>query len=231
MNESLRGVIKELHEEAQSNSLILNQAKVKLQESKEQKKQLTLKNEDLEKEMKKLDEEQSSFIDKIKVLEKQEAHQFQMAGHELAVLTQDSFNDLMIELNEMNCKCAEQEEQMKSFHVLKKSCEEKEAKIVELTKMYTDRIESSDKEYQERISYLSRMLGRKNSELEEEERIMKSNNDELKSELDIKSKQIEKSKKEISTLKGTITKNKKTINEYEDKLEKIFNKINDKQNG
>ena len=93
MNESLRGVIKELHEEAQSNSLILNQAKVQLQECEEQKKQLTLKNEDLEKEMKKLDEEQSSFIDKIKVLEKQEAHQFQMVGHELAVLTQDSFND------------------------------------------------------------------------------------------------------------------------------------------
>ena len=236
MNESLRGVIKELHEEAQSNSLILNQAKVQLQECKEQKKQLTLKNEDLEKEVKKIDEEQSSFIDKIKVLEKQEAHQFQMAGHELAVLTQDSFNDLMIELNEMNCKFGEQEKKLEianleSLDFLKKSCEEKEAKIVELTKMYTDRIESSDKEYQERISYLSRMLGRKNSELEEEERIMKSNNDDLKSELDIKSKQIEKSKKEISTLKGTVTKNKKTINEYEDKLEKIFSKINDKQNG
>ena len=227
MNENLRRDINELQEEVQSNSLILDQAKVNLQECKEQKKQLTLQNESLEKKLRKIDSEQSLFIDKIKSLEKQHAHQFKMAGHELAVLTQDSFNDLMIELNEMNRKCAEQEEQLESTNLLKTSCEEKEAKIVELTKMYTDKIESIDKNYQERISYLSQMLGGKS----DEEKIMKSKNAQLKSELDKKSKHIEKSKKEISSLKGIITKNENKTKEFEEKLEKIFNKINDKQNG
>ena len=227
MNENLRRDINELQEEVQSNSLILDQAKVNLQECKEQKKQLTLQNESLEKKLRKIDSEQSLFIDKIKSLEKQHAHQFKMAGHELAVLTQDSFNDLMIELNEMNRKCAEQEEQLESTNRLKASCGEKEAKIVELTKMYTDKIESIDKNYQERISYLSQMLGGKS----DEEKIMKSKNAQLKSELDKKSKHIEKSKKEISSLKGIITKNENKTKEFEEKLEKIFNKINDKQNG
>ena len=229
MNENLRGNIKELQEEVQSNSLILDQAKMKLQECKEQKKQLTLRNEDLEKKLQKLDAEQSLFIDKIKSLEKQHAHQFKMAGHELAVLTQDSFNDLMIELNEMNRKCAEQEEQLESTNRLKASCEEKEAKIVELTKMYTDKIESSDKNYQERICHLSLKLAGKMSD--EEERIMKNNNAKLKSELDTKLKQIEKSKKEISSLKGIITKNENKSKEFGGKLEKIFYKINDYQKG
>lgn len=227
MNENLRRDINELQEEVQSNSLILDQAKVNLQECKEQKKQLTLQNESLEKKLRKIDSEQSLFIDKIKSLEKQHAHQFKMAGHELAVLTQDSFNDLMIELNEMNRKCAEQEEQLESTNRLKASCGEKEAKIVELTKMYTDKIESIDKNYQERISYLSQMLGGKS----DEEKIMKSKNAQLKSELDKKSKHIEKSIKEISSLKGIITKNENKTKEFEEKLEKIFNKINDKQNG
>ena len=229
MNENLRETIKILEDEVRSNSLILGQAKVKLQEYKEQNKQLTLQNEDFRKKFQKHDAEQSLFIDKIKALEKQHAHQFKMAGQELAVLTQESFNDLIIELNELNRKCAEQEEQLESTNLLKKSCEEKQAKIVELTKMYTDKIESSDKSYQERITYLSRMLGGKMSD--EEEKIMKSNNAKLKSELDIKSKQIEKSKKEISSLKGTITKNENKTKEFEEKLEKILNEINDKQNG
>ena len=279
MNESLRRVIKELHDEAQSNSLILNQAKVKLQECKEQNKQLTLKYEDLEKEMKKIDDaaeklwkdketawqaenkilrgvikdlkdevqdlqeeitslihdqakvksqeckeqtnksafkseecekpfeilamEESSFIEKIQNLEKQHAHQFQFGGHKLAVLTHESFNDIVTELNEMKRIVAEQQDLIHRYN--------------------TDMV-VVDKKYQDRIQFLDR----KKNESERQLVQFRNLNDEQQSELAIKSKQIEKLKRETSSLK---TKNKNITNEFEEKLRKIFNNLMENQIG
>ena len=116
----------------------------------------------------------------------------------------------------MNCKFAEQEKQLESFNVLKKTCKEREAKIVELRQMNTDMI-VVDKKNQDRIKYLGRQLVS-----------FTSLNDGLRSDINIKSKQIEKLKKETSSLK---TKNKNITNEFEEKLRKIFNNIMDNKIG
>ena len=137
-NESLRGVIKELQEKVQSNILIPDQAYVK-HECGEQKNLLAVENEDLGMEEPPfIDLGMEEFIEKIQKLEKQHALPLQLDGHELAVLAQDSFNDLVTELNEMKRKVAEQQDQCDSINNLITFCEEKETKIVEMRKMYTD---------------------------------------------------------------------------------------------
>ena len=182
--------------QATTNTLIPDQANVK-HECGEQTNQLAVENEDLGMEEPPLIYLgiEPTFIEKIQKLEKQQALPCLLAGHELSVLTRDSYNDLVTELNEMKSKFAEKQNQFDSINALKNFCEEKETKIVEIGKMYTDYI------------------------------VANRSNAELKSEIDIKSVQIEESKKEISSLKGTITKNKNKTDEVEEKLRKIFNNI------
>ena len=93
--------------------------KVKLRKCKEQKKQLTLENEELKKKMEYIDMEQSTFIEKVRKLENQNAHRFQLDGHELAVLTQDSFNNIVNQLNEMSCKTEQQDQAKVTFQECK----------------------------------------------------------------------------------------------------------------
>ena len=219
----MRGVIKELQEKVQSTTLIPDQADVK-HECGEQKNQLAVENEDLG-----MEEPQftylriePTFIEQIQNLEKQHALTFPLDGHELAVLTRNSFNDLVTELNEMKRKVAEQQDQFNSINDLIRFCEEKETKIVEIRKMYAD-TKVVEKQYQDRIQFLVR----KKNELETQLFQIESDNYELKSERDIKSEQIEKSNNEISSLKGTIAKNKKITSDIEEKLRKIFNSIMD----
>ena len=215
----------------------LDQAKVTLQECKEQKNQLTLENEELKKKIENFGMEDSTFIAKIQKLEKQHALQLNLAGHALAVLTQDSFSDLIMELNEMNRKCSEQQEHqtklVESKNALKKSCEEKEAKIVIVTEIYEE-IKSSNQKYQNKIRDLEANRERMKSTWTEGEKLrleLDAKCDELRNDLDAKSTEFEKSKKEISSLKGIITKNKNKTNEFEKNLDNIFNQISDKQTG
>lgn len=222
-NGSLKGVIKDLKEEVQDlqdeiTTLIHDQTKVKSQECKEQTGQSAFKTEDCKKTFDNLGMEESPFIEKIQNLEKQDAHQFQFGGHKLAVLTHDSFNDLVTELNEMKRIVAEQQDKSESINALKKLIEEKETE----RQMY-DKI-VVDKKYQDRIQFLDR----KKNESERQLVQFRKLNDEQQSEIAIKSKQIEKLKKETSSLK---TKNKNITNEFEEKLRKIFNNLMENQIG